>query len=635
MIVLQRAITFFRNADGGVGGHLEGVTKDGKKIIHSDPNNLGGIYEGKKHTQGGIKGINTSTGQPIEVESEEAQMVPKAATSNTTYEFEGQKLTAKEVMSKINQSGGGVALAKKGMMVQDKRTGKPLEYNGNNIIITAPAVKDGTKREFEGKEMTNREILSKINQDHGGIAFEDGGEIDGATCACSGRMYKYGGKEKSDADILSDIANTDNDAEEAAEDSSVAGMAQGGALSQSPAAIQDFWENRQAEYAALGTEIIPYTGDDDYKGTWIADGYKEGGSVGELTDFEKKVLKTFEITKKDILKFNKSSLEKIDNLINLGIVTVSKDFFNSNYTELILTDHGKDNIGKYAAGGRIDVNMMKHGDVIDKKKQQSTSYFKGIKHNYKNAYELNKAIEELLDSKEDDLDFDSEEKVFLRYYSGYGGLDKFGATGKGILYEYYTPSAVVEKMWGLAYKYGYKGGKVLEPACGTGEFIKYAPHQKKVTGYEINKYSARICKILYPDANIFLKPFEELFIKNRDTIKGKTLTLDKYSLVIGNPPYGNFEGLYAGMGEKAYTRAQNYIDYFIFRGLDLLESGGLLVFIVGAEPSTGGRLFLEQQMNSCKKEIAEKADLLDGYRLPNGIFERTDVTSDIIVLQKK
>lgn len=254
---------------------------------------------------------------------------------------------------------------------------------------------------------------------------------------------------------------------------------------------------------------------------------------------------------------------------------------------------------------------------------------------YPNAYELNKAIEKLLDSKPNDADFTADEKSFLKYYSGYGGLEKHGATGKGLLYEYYTPSLIAEKMWGLAYKYGFNGGSVLEPSAGIGEFIKYAPEQHLVVAHEINKYSARICKILYPLATVSTQYFEEIFIKNNDSIRGKTSLLKKYKLVIGNPPYGEFGGKWAGMGEKSYTRAGNYIDYFIFRGLDLLDPGGLLIFIVGAEVASGGTPFLAQQMNKCKEEIQEKSDLLDAYRLPNGVFERTDVLTDIIVLRKK
>lgn len=279
--------------------------------------------------------------------------------------------------------------------------------------------------------------------------------------------------------------------------------------------------------------------------------------------------------------------------------------------------------------------FLKKGGDIDN--YSSYHYYKGPEYKYKNAFDLNKAIEELLDSKKSigSDNFRVEEKEFLQYYSGYGGLEKFGAEGKGLLYEYFTPALIAQTMWGLSYQHGFKGGRVLEPAAGIGEFVKYAPDKNLVTAFEINPYSARIMNILYPTTHVFVKYFEELFIVNRNTIKGKTGALEKYDLVIGNPPYGEFLGKFAGMGEKDYTRAGNYIDYFIFRGLDLLKTGGLLTFIVGAEVASGGKPFLQQQMNTCKREIAEKSELVDAYRLPNGVFERTDVLTDIIVLRKK
>lgn len=280
---------------------------------------------------------------------------------------------------------------------------------------------------------------------------------------------------------------------------------------------------------------------------------------------------------------------------------------------------------------------------------------------YKNAYELNLAIQEYLDttSEKGILEFTAEEKAFLNLYTGMGGLDKLGATGKGILYEYYTPDAIIEKMWALAYKYGFKPGmRVLEPAAGIGRFCKYLPLESNdpddvrfeqlkkdpeeaivkgfsaYTAIEPNKYSARILKILYPFVDVRTGVFEQEFIKNNKSVKSN-VEVHKYNLCIGNPPYGKFEGFYAGMGEKAYTQAGNYIEYFIFRGLDTLESGGLLIYIVGAEVATGGLPFLKSGINNCKKSIAEKADLIDAYRMPNGVFDRTDVLTDIIVLRKK
>jgi hypothetical protein len=277
-------------------------------------------------------------------------------------------------------------------------------------------------------------------------------------------------------------------------------------------------------------------------------------------------------------------------------------------------------------------NLNKKEDITEQQKVE-LKYYKGVDFAYKNPFEYNKAVEELLDTKNES--FTAEEKVFMSNYSGYGGLEKFGAEGKGLLYEYYTPRLIVEKMWGLAYKYGFAGGNVLEPSCGVGEFIKFAPNKELVTGYEINLYSAKIAQILYPEAQIIKEAFETIFIKNRASIKNKLGGVKKYNLVIGNPPYGDFGGLYAGMGEKGYTKAENYIDYFISRGLDLLESNGLLIMIVGAEVAAGGKPFLSKGTSKAKQDIMEKSILVDAYRLPNGVFDRTDVLSDIIVLRKK
>jgi len=278
---------------------------------------------------------------------------------------------------------------------------------------------------------------------------------------------------------------------------------------------------------------------------------------------------------------------------------------------------------------------------------------------YKNAYELNIAIQNFIDDSGEKsvTEFSDEEKKFIELYSGMGGLDKLGASGKGILYEYYTPEPIIEKMWALAYKYGFRAGmRVIEPAAGIGRFCKYLPLKSengeddfskiynieriseghpRYTAIEPNKYSARILEILYPFVNVVNGVFEQEFIIQNKSVKSKIENMAKYDLCIGNPPYGKFEGVYAGMGEKAYTQASNYIEYFIFRGLDMITSGGLLIYIVGAEVASGGIPFLKSGINNCKKSIAERADLIDAYRLPNGVFDRTDVLTDIIVLRKK
>jgi hypothetical protein len=265
--------------------------------------------------------------------------------------------------------------------------------------------------------------------------------------------------------------------------------------------------------------------------------------------------------------------------------------------------------------------------------------------NIKNdPYRLNKVIEELLDRKWNDKDWTTEQLEFIKGYSGYGGLnDESEKAGEKLdvksLFEFYTPDPVIEKMWGLAYKYGYNEGRLLEPSAGVAAFLKreYVKSSVIKDAYEINKYSAKIIKLLYPEVNVNdgleSKYFEQLFIKNNYTVRNKISPV--HDLVIGNPPYGAAEGLYMGMGEKTYTHAKNYIDYFIFRGLDLLKKDGLLIYIIGAEVAAGGTPWLDQGTSKCKELIAEKGKLLDAYRLPEGLFARTNVVSDIVCFRRK
>jgi len=295
-------------------------------------------------------------------------------------------------------------------------------------------------------------------------------------------------------------------------------------------------------------------------------------------------------------------------------------------------------IKSFYKGKNLEVKLLE--EEIEEEATVVESNFKGTDvTSYENPYQVNRAIESLIDEKGDVREnYSPEELEFMNYYSGYGGLEKFGATGKGLLYEYFTPTEVCEKMMALAYKFGYGtigDRSICEPAVGTGNFLKYAPDNVRIDAYEINSYSHQICSILYPHAEVTLRSFEQNFIKRNTSVKGRIGDVHKYSLVIGNPPYGKVGGKYMGMGEKTYTKASNYTEYFITRGLDMLVSGGLLVYIVGAEQKNGGKLFLDGGNSKVKQEIFAKADLLDAYRLPINIFERTGVSSEILVFKKR
>lgn len=256
----------------------------------------------------------------------------------------------------------------------------------------------------------------------------------------------------------------------------------------------------------------------------------------------------------------------------------------------------------------------------------------------KKQYQLNQKAIALLDEKKQSGEpFTASELETLQLYAGAGGLSKAGASGRGLLYEYYTPIPVVEKMWGLAYKHGFSSGHILEPSVGIGRFLKYVDFtlntvdafewagKDKKTGV-VNTISYDICRACFPKANITNDYFESIFYDGNRRV-GTTKT---YDLVIGNPPYDKFDGFYSGpKREGKHTKANTYDGYFLEKGIELLNDNGLLIFII---PSS----FLDNDdaYSELKEHIHNMADLVDAYRMPKSIFDHTDIQTDIVVFKK-
>lgn len=622
------------------------VTKEGKKMDGTK----GGLFIGDRHSKpsGGIKVI-TEDGSTALVEDSEPIIIPSAVNNPKKKSFDGKKMTAKEILDQINTSYGGVNIKKKGGVI-DKEQEKIIEQRWDKKKDSISTLSDNIQSlrynvSTELKSDNEKVFLTALVIKLMDITAERVGNNESA----SNGHYGITGLKKSHVKIagnkitLQYIGKSGVEHEKSFTDASVVHYLKK-AINKSP-----------STYIFTTTDNFKVNEDrvNDYDG--IEENIKNEPEILKNEMPEKQLISDFKVLCHEsfngydfLVTFSDLKKQIIINAFHLK--TGSRDFDTYNYDEISNAtniEHKLKNDILFILGNESKVfgkeaNIKSENKQLDPAKpEQATAkefkYYKGVNNAYKNAYELNRAIEELLDTKESG--FTSEEKVFMSSYSGYGGLDKIGKFSqeelKTILYEFYTPRKVVEKMWGLAYKHGFKGGSIIEPASGIGEFIRLAPDKTLVTGYEINPYSAKIAKVLYPETTIINAAFETLFIKNNASIKNKIQGLKKYSLVIGNPPYGKFGGKYAGMGEDNYTKAENYIEYFITRGLDLLESGGLLIMIIGAEVANGASTFLQKGISKTKKEIMNKAILVDAYRLPNGVFERTDVLSDIIVLRKK
>ena len=79
------------NPDKNVGGYLVGENK-GKTVVHNK-GSKGGYLIGERHSNGGIKGYNKATNEPIEVEGGEVVITRPAVSDSKKRMFEGKMMT--------------------------------------------------------------------------------------------------------------------------------------------------------------------------------------------------------------------------------------------------------------------------------------------------------------------------------------------------------------------------------------------------------------------------------------------------------------------------------------------------------------------------------------------------------------
>ena len=172
---------------------------DGYMIIDGSDTNY------KILTQGGMrlpkKRNYSRIGQPIQITQEEIITELKKGG-----QLDPDNKNIKNEITHKSGSAGGMLVGNRhsegGIKAVNKSTNQPLEMEGGEVVITRNAVSDDSKREFEGEMLTNRQILSKINESGGGVSFADGGDVP-EYIMTSGKEYKYGGKTMKDSEIVS------------------------------------------------------------------------------------------------------------------------------------------------------------------------------------------------------------------------------------------------------------------------------------------------------------------------------------------------------------------------------------------------------------------------------------------------
>lgn len=228
--------------------------------------------------------------------------------------------------------------------------------------------------------------------------------------------------------------------------------------------------------------------------------------------------------------------------------------------------------------------------------------------------------------KKPDSEITEDDRKILAQYEGGGGLNEDERTNSEVLNAFYTPDNLIEKVWNLVDAYAPDAKTVLEPSAGVGKFANNRTNNK-FTMHELDETSARINKILHPEADVIQGAFQKQFLDDGERFLKIGYEQPNHDVVIGNPPYGKYNDKYKGLGEgREFDR---YEEYFIARGLDALkDEKSVLAFVV---PSG----FLNTADDKQKVIIASKGEILDAYRLPEGTFETTEVGTDILIMRKK
>jgi len=178
---------------------------------------------------------------------------------------------------------------------------------------------------------------------------------------------------------------------------------------------------------------------------------------------------------------------------------------------------------------------------------------------------------------------------------------------------FYTSPTVIAAIHEAISRLGVPGNAtILEPGCGTGNFMSQGSDGHRFIGVELDSISGRIARALHPEHDIRIESFSDT-----------KLPEDRIDAVIGNVPFADLKLDYQGKKLSLH-------DYFFAKSIDALKPGGVLALVTT-------HYTLDKQNGAIREYLAAKADFVGAIRLPSDAFKRegTSVVTDILFLRKR
>lgn len=258
------------------------------------------------------------------------------------------------------------------------------------------------------------------------------------------------------------------------------------------------------------------------------------------------------------------------------------------------------------------------------------------------------AIELMLKLRSDKDAITDDDRHQLLAYSGWGGAarmfedlpgnslapqrqrlinlvseEEFACARASTTSAFYTDPVVIEAMWKIVRQLGFTGGRVIEPASGTGLFLAGMPADlavnSEITAVELDKISSELTGLVFGGLDVHV---------HSSSIEKAPIPDQFYDLAISNVPFGDHKSLETSKVAYAEWAIHNY---FIGKSIDLVRPGGLVVVITSSYT-------MDSATSSHRDWINAHAELLGAIRLPESAFKKsagTEVVTDILVLKKR
>jgi N12 class adenine-specific DNA methylase len=176
---------------------------------------------------------------------------------------------------------------------------------------------------------------------------------------------------------------------------------------------------------------------------------------------------------------------------------------------------------------------------------------------------------------------------------------------------FYTSTTVMDAAFAVLQRLGVpETARVLEPGCGTGNFLAQAPEDMRFVGIELDLLSARIAVQRFPGHDI-----------RQGDMTGCALPTG-LDAAVGNVPFADVHYDYKGVRYSLH-------EVCLARTLDALKPGGIAALVVTHS-------LLDRQQPRFREHVAQQAELLGAVRLPSSTFadQGTAVVADLVVFQK-